>query len=167
MPAHRIFPVEAIVLFPLFGPPVLALVGATLYAALLLIVSLSPEAILVLPVYFWFWAKPAYAALWPSAAAAGVLYALAVRLFAPPLAVTAIISGVLGALAYGIVFMLLGLSPLGTLPESAGAVRKVDVDSAVVLSVVGLVQVLPGWWASQKMRGWFGRRGEAYPQDVP
>jgi hypothetical protein len=138
MPSHRAFPLEAIVLFPLLGPPALALVGATLYAAMLVIFLLSPEAIIALPIYFVFWAKMAYAALWPPAAAAGVLYALAVRLFAPPELGTALGAGGVAALGYGIGLMLL-----------AG---KADVQSAVTEAVIGGAQVVPGWWASQKMR---------------
>src|SRR3981081_2264266 len=110
MPSHRAFPLEAIVLFPLLGPPALALAGAALYAAVLVIFLLSPTAIIALPIYFVFWAKLAYAALWPSAAAAGVLYALAVRVCAPPVLVTALVAGVIAALGYGIGLMLVGSS---------------------------------------------------------
>ena len=117
---HRAFPLEAIVLFPLLGPPALALLGATLYAAMLMIFLLSPGAILALPIYFFFWAPMAYAALWPAAAAAGVLYALAVRFFAPPVVVTAMIAGAIGAVGYGIALMLLGLAPFGNLPDGSG-----------------------------------------------
>ena len=120
VPPHRAFPLEAIVLFPLLGPPALALLGATLYAAMLMIFLLSPGAILALPVYFFFWASMAYAALWPAAAAAGVLYALAVRFFAPPVVVTAMIAGAIGAVGYGIALILLGLAPFGNLPDGSG-----------------------------------------------
>jgi hypothetical protein len=155
MPSHRAFPLEAIVLFPLLGPPALALAGAALYAAVLVIFLLSPKAIIALPIYFVFWAKLAYAALWPSAAAAGVLYALAVGLFAPPVLVTAMVAGAVAALGYGIGLMLLGSLDAGT----------TDSRSVVIGAAIGLAQVVPGWWASQKMRGWLATRKDASLSD--
>jgi hypothetical protein len=159
VPPHRAFPLEAIVLFPLLGPPALALLGATLYAAMLMIFLLSPGAILALPVYFLFWAQMAYAALWPAAAAAGVLYALAVRFFAPPVIVTAMIAGAIGAVGYAIALMLLGLAPSGNLPDGSGiSFGKVDSQTVVLEAIIGMAQAVPGWWASQKMRAWLATR---------
>lgn len=158
-PPHRAFPLEAIVLFPLLGPPALALLGATLYAAMLMIFLLSPGAILALPIYFFFWAPMAYAALWPAAAAAGVLYALAVRFFAPPVVVTAMIAGAIGAVGYGIALILLGLAPFGNLPDGSGiSFGKVHSQTVVLEAIIGMAQAVPGWWASRKMRAWLATR---------
>jgi hypothetical protein len=159
VPPHRAFPLEAIVLFPLLGPPALALLGATLYAAMLMIFLLSPGAILALPVYFFFWASMAYAALWPAAAAGGVLYALAVRFFAPPVVVTAMIAGAIGAVGYGIALILLGLAPFGNLPDGSGiSLGKGHSQTVVLGAIIGVAQAVPGWWASRKMRAWLATR---------
>jgi hypothetical protein len=154
VPVKRPFPLEAIVVFPLVGPPALAFAVAAAYAAALMI-FLDFRALLALPVYGVFWTVMFFPLAAPPLALAGMLYAVAVRWFAPPHLVTALAAGALGAA----IFVASAWLAMRIFPLDVERFHLTPND--IVPGSVGCVlAVIPGWWVSRKIARWrAARRG--------
>jgi hypothetical protein len=150
-PATRPFPFEAVVVFPLVGPPVLGF-GMALAYAVLLMVSLSLGGILAIPVYGVFWTMLLAPMLAPPLLLAGLLYAFAVRRFAPPRLTTALAAAVAAVSLY-----LLAALP-GARLFALDLERLHITRGGILPAAIGcVIAVIPGWWLTRALRRWRGR----------
>jgi hypothetical protein len=151
--SRRPFPIEAVLLFPLAGPLLLAFVLALLYG-LVLMLFLNPAGIIAFPVYFVFWMQMFYMIAGPPLLAAGALYAIAVRLFAPPNPVTASVSGL--AAAGG--FWLAGFPSAGSMERLGPSGPDALARDLAMVAAGCILLVLPGWLLTHKLRARLGRQ---------
>lgn len=139
IPRHRLYAI--VFVFPLLGP----IVGALLFVALfgtVGILTMGPLAIFAGLMYFFWWLPALYGLFALPFLLTGLLYALAVRLFAPQSLVTALAAAIVAFPAYlGARYWIMGSldttgSPLGPHPLT---------DAGGIAGMI-LVGVVPCWW---------------------
>ena len=133
--------IAIVLVFALVGPIVWALVFVVLFGTFG-IVSMGPLAIFAGLVYFFWWLPAIYLHLGPPFLLTGVLYALAVRLFAPQSLVTALLAAAVAFLAYlGVRYWVMG--SFDTPGSRLGPSFFSDPWGVAGFAVLGVV---PCWW---------------------
>lgn len=129
-----------IAVFPLVGPIVGALVFVVLFTVFG-IFTMGPGAFLVALMYFVFWLPALYGVFGLPFLLTGVLYALAVRFFAPESLVTAVFAAAAAFPAYlGARYLIFGTIASG---ETHLGPNVWADSSAAIWPAVG---VIPCWW---------------------
>ena len=136
--------IAIVLVFALLGPIVWALIFVVLFGTIG-IVTMGPMAIFAGLMYFSWWLPAIYVLLGPPFLLTGVLYAAAVRLFAPGSLVSALLAGAVAFAAYlGAYYWLTG--SFDTPSSRLGPSFLADPWSIAWIAVLG---VLPCWWLTR------------------
>lgn len=130
-----------VMVFALLGPIVWALMFVVLFGTFGM-VTMGPAAIFAGLMYFFWWLPSIYAVFGPPFLLAGMLYALAVRVFAPESLVSALIAAIVAFPAYlGVRYWVMG--SLDTTGSALGPNALSDLWNVAGLAAMGVV---PCWW---------------------
>jgi hypothetical protein len=130
-----------VVVFTFLGPTVGAMLFVVLFGTVG-IITMGPFAIFGGLMYFFWWLPSLYAVYGPPFLLTGLLYALAVRFFAPASLLNAVIAGAVGFAVY--LGARYGLT--GSLAETDKIIGPHAWSEPQSIAGMILIGVVPSWW---------------------